>query len=90
MTALSAVPDARARRWPKPTLLIGLALLAALIVAALFPAALAPHSPTDFDYGAILQAPTARHPFGTDNFGRDVLSRVVHGTRTDQIGRAHV
>ncbi len=80
--AAPAAPRAR-RRWPKPTLLIGLGLLALLLVAALFPAQLAPFSPTEFDYNAILQGPTARHPFGTDNFGRDVLSRVIYGTRID-------
>lgn len=77
------VPARTRRRWPKPTLLIGLALLLLLIVAALFPQALAPFSPTDFDYEALLKGPSARHPFGTDNFGRDVLSRVIYGTRTD-------
>ncbi|MDV6375451.1 ABC transporter permease [Deinococcus arenicola] len=71
------------RRWPKPTLLIGLALLLVLIFAALFPRVLAPFSPTDFDYEALLKGPSAKHPFGTDNFGRDVLSRVIYGTRVD-------
>ncbi|CAM3246501.1 ABC transporter permease [Deinococcus saxicola] len=71
------------RRWPKPTLLIGLALLLLLLVAALFPRALAPFSPTDFDYEALLKGPSAKHPFGTDNFGRDVLSRVIYATRVD-------
>lgn len=71
------------RRWPKPTLLIGLALLLLLLAAALFPRALAPFSPTDFDYEALLQGPSAKHPFGTDNFGRDVLSRVIYATRVD-------
>lgn len=85
MTTATLTPVAapRRRRWPKPTLLVGLALLAVLILAAVFPARLAPFSPTDFDYEAILQAPSARHPFGTDNFGRDVLSRVIYGTRID-------
>ncbi|MDB5044102.1 MAG: putative dipeptide transporter, permease protein [Deinococcus sp.] len=78
-----AAPQANRRRWPKPTLLIGLALLLLLLVAALVPKVLAPFSPTDFDYEAILQAPTSKHPFGTDNFGRDVLSRVIYGTRID-------
>lgn len=77
------VPARPRRRWPKPTLLIGLALLLLLIFAALFPRVLAPFSPTDFDYEALLKGPSAKHPFGTDNFGRDVLSRVIYGTRTD-------
>ncbi|MFK7600940.1 MULTISPECIES: ABC transporter permease [Deinococcus] len=79
--ALEVAP--RPRRWPKPTLLIGLVLLLVLIFAALFPQALARYSPTDFDYQAILKGPSAAHPFGTDNFGRDILSRVIHGTRID-------
>lgn len=78
-----AAPARPRRRWPKPTLIIGLALLLILLFAALFPATLAPFNATDFDYGAILQPPSARHPFGTDNFGRDVLSRVIYGTRID-------
>ena len=46
-----------------------------------FPA-IAPYSPTDFDYKAILQPPSWQHLFGTDNFGRDVF-RVVWATRID-------
>jgi len=75
-------PAAR-RRTLKPTLVIGLLLLLLLVLAALFPRLFTPFSPTDFDYTAILKGPTGKHPFGTDNFGRDVLSRVVHGTRID-------
>ena len=71
------------RRWPKPTLLIGLTLLFVLLLAALFPQLLARFSPTDFDYEAILKGPSLKHPFGTDNFGRDVFSRVIYGTRID-------
>lgn len=83
LTPASPAPARTRRRMPKPTLLIGLALLLVLLSAALFPAPLAPFSPTDFDYEAILQGPSARHPLGTDNFGRDVLSRVIYGTRID-------
>ncbi|UBV44300.1 ABC transporter permease (plasmid) [Deinococcus taeanensis] len=83
LTTAAPAPAPARRRVPKPTLLIGLALLLVLLGAALFPAPLAPFSPTDFDYEAILQGPTARHPLGTDNFGRDVLSRVIYGTRID-------
>lgn len=88
MAAPSAVPQAREARArlsvrPKPTLVIGLGLLALFLFAAVFPDVIAPYSPTQFDYGAILQPPSAQHPFGTDNFGRDVFSRVVWGARID-------
>ena len=84
----TTVPSAAAltvprRRLPKPTLFIGLVLLLILVVAALFPRLFAPFSPTDFDYQAILQPPSLKHLFGTDNFGRDIFSRVVYGTRVD-------
>lgn len=85
-TAIPAAPATaprRTRRRPKPTLVLGLLLLIPILIATFFPGRLAPFSPTDFDYGAILQGPSARHPFGTDNFGRDVFSRVVYGTRID-------
>ncbi|GGJ66475.1 ABC transporter permease [Deinococcus aquiradiocola] len=83
LDAPRARPRATRRRLPKPTLVLGLLLLALLLAAAAFPRLFTPFSPTDFDYTAILKGPTGKHPFGTDNFGRDVLSRVVHGTRID-------
>src|SRR4051812_41544768 len=67
-------------RW---TLLAGMALMSVLILIACVPAAFAPYDPLIFDYSAIMQAPSAAHPFGTDNFGRDVLSRVIWATRVD-------
>ncbi|CAN5815124.1 ABC transporter permease [soil metagenome] len=76
-------PRARAGIRPKPTLVIGLGLLALFLFAAVFPNVIAPYSPTQFDYNAILQPPSAEHLFGTDNFGRDVFSRVVWGARVD-------
>ncbi len=39
------------------------------------------HSPTENDLHAILEAPSIKHPFGTDDRGRDVLSRMIYGTR---------
>lgn len=74
---------APARRRIKPTLLLGLVMLAVLLFAAFFPQVIAPFNPTAFDYQALLKGPTAKHLFGTDNFGRDVFSRVVYGTRID-------
>ena len=67
---------------PRP-LLLGGAILLASVVLAVFPSAFAPFDPTAFDYGAILQPPGAAHWMGTDNFGRDVLSRVIHGYTVD-------
>jgi peptide/nickel transport system permease protein len=43
---------------------------------------IAPYDPQAIDFGGMLSAPSLQHPFGTDQFGRDVLSRVIHGTRT--------
>jgi peptide/nickel transport system permease protein len=67
-------------RW---TLLMGVIGLCLLVVIALVPGAFAPYDPLTFDYSAIMQPPSAAHPFGTDNFGRDVLSRVIWATRID-------
>lgn len=77
------LPSRLRRLRPKPTLVLGLGLLAGFVLLALFPGAFAPYAPNEFDYTAILQAPSGAHPFGTDNFGRDVLSRVIWGARID-------
>ncbi|ACO47990.1 ABC transporter permease [Deinococcus deserti] len=81
-TPAAAAPR-RTRRRPKPTLVMGLLLLLPILAATFAPGLIAPYSPTEFDYSAILKPPSASHLFGTDNFGRDVFSRVVYGTRID-------
>lgn len=62
---------------------VGAVMLLALIFVALFAAKLTPYNPTAQDFNAILLPPSAAHPFGTDNFGRDVFARVLHGTAID-------
>ena len=57
-------------------------LLAAVVLVAVVPRAAARYDPTEIDPDAVLAAPSARHPFGTDEFGRDILSRVAFGART--------
>lgn len=52
-----------------------------VVVAALFPTLLTPFDPLATDPGNALQAPSAQHPLGTDQSGRDLLSRIVHGSR---------
>lgn len=50
-----------------------------LLVAALLGRAIAPHDPNAMNFGAVFAAPSATHVFGTDEFGRDLLSRILHG-----------
>ena len=76
-------PGPRARGKVRPTTWVGVAILFLLIVCAVAPDVVAPYSPTRFDYHALLKPPTLAHPFGTDNFGRDILSRVIWATRID-------
>ena len=52
-----------------------------LLVAAFAPF-LAPYDPVAVDFGAMLSPPGAKHWLGTDAFGRDVLSRLIYGSRT--------
>ena len=61
---------------------VGGAIIIIMIIAALLADLIAPFDPLANDYGAMLQAPSAKHWFGTDSFGRDVLSRVIYGSRT--------
>lgn len=58
--------------------------LAVLLLASLAALAteLAPYDPLANDFGAMFAAPGPRHWFGTDTFGRDVLSRILYGART--------
>lgn len=60
----------------------GLALLVVIVLVALFADIIAPYSYDYQDYSATFTTPCPEHIFGTDNFGRDIFSRVVYGTRT--------
>jgi peptide/nickel transport system permease protein len=71
------------RRHAGPGLIAGTAILLTLLACALVPDRVAPYPPDAFDYRALLQPPSAAHPFGTDNFGRDILSRTIWAARID-------
>ncbi|MGI8810591.1 MAG: ABC transporter permease [Acidimicrobiales bacterium] len=60
---------------------VGLVMVTTVVVCAVFAPALAPFDPGDQDLSAVLQSPSAEHWFGTDQLGRDQLSRVIHGSR---------
>ena len=59
----------------------GLVVVALLVVIALLAPTIAPYDPIDQSFRIKLQAPSAEHLLGTDEFGRDVLSRILVGTR---------
>jgi peptide/nickel transport system permease protein len=61
--------------------LFGMVVLGLLVVAAAFGPALAPYDPNQVDVLGRLQPPSGAHPFGTDELGRDVLSRVLVAAR---------
>ena len=71
------------RRWSDTTFSVGLALVAAAVVAALLAPVLTPYDPNKVDLAQKLSAPSLEHPFGTDTFGRDIATRVVYGLRLD-------
>ena len=83
--------SSRARRWwrtalefcrEKPLGAAGAAIVVVMIIAAVFAPLIAPYNPLATDYGAMLAAPSAEHWLGTDEFGRDLLARIVYGART--------
>jgi len=63
-------------------LIIGAFIILFVTYLALFPATLAPYNPLDQNAGPQLSPPTPQNPLGTDNLQRDVLSRIIHGSRT--------
>jgi peptide/nickel transport system permease protein len=68
-----------------PVTLVAFAMFTVLVLAALLGPSLAPHDPLATDSTRSLQAPSARHWFGTDQLGRDVFSRVLVATRLDLV-----
>lgn len=71
-----------ARRFARNRLaLVGFIVFVVIVLAALLAPWVAPFSPVKTDFTATLQAPGPRHPLGTDELGRDVLSRIIFGSR---------
>jgi peptide/nickel transport system permease protein len=78
-------------RWLEPPLrfarqrplgAFGAAIVVLMIGTAALAGIIAPFDPLATDYGAMLQAPSGAHWFGTDSYGRDVLTRILYGSRT--------
>jgi nickel transport system permease protein len=75
------VAPAATRARPHWTVLVALAIIAALIVAIVAAPLIAPYDPDAVDIALRLQPPGAEHWLGTDHLGRDVFSRLIHGAR---------
>lgn len=76
-----SVPSRRLPRNRNVYLTIGALLLSAFVALAVFGPAIVPYDPNAQDLLALLEPPSAAHLLGTDNVGRDILSRLIAGTR---------
>ncbi|MCB9105812.1 MAG: ABC transporter permease [Anaerolineales bacterium] len=73
--------DALRRLRQQPLSIFSAILVCVLILTAIFGPLLAPYDPNDIDMANRFAPPSLEHPFGTDDFGRDILSRVMVGAR---------
>jgi peptide/nickel transport system permease protein len=65
----------------RPSAVIGVVVIATFVIIALGAAVIAPYDPVATSFSTVRKAPSIAHWFGTDEIGRDVLSRVVYGAR---------
>ncbi|MBY5399013.1 ABC transporter permease [Rhizobium leguminosarum] len=80
MSIEATAPASLGRR---PMLVLSAGLLLFFVLLAIGAPIVAPYDPIMQNAEVRLQAPSLLHPFGTDNFGRDILSRVIWGARLD-------
>jgi peptide/nickel transport system permease protein len=73
----------RERRWAKLTLWLGVAIVLVIAVVCFAAPLFGFANPNEQHLNQTLQAPSFKHPFGTDDLGRDLLTRVVYGGRID-------
>jgi ABC-type dipeptide/oligopeptide/nickel transport system permease subunit len=84
-------PAARRRRLlgrrflRRPMALIGLVVVVGFAVSAIFAPLIAPYSPSETDFNAILAHSSREHLLGTDELGRDIFSRLVYGARASML-----
>ena len=83
MTRRPRAPHRRALRLirKKPLGAVGMVIMVVFFVSGLLSNVIAPYGYSDTNILENLQSPSLGHPFGTDDLGRDVLSRVIHGAR---------
>ena len=83
ITVTEASPARRALRrlWRRKGAMVGLVFVLLFIVMAVFAPIFAPYDPVETSWSAVRTAPSQMYWFGTDEIGRDVLSRVIWGAR---------
>ncbi len=87
--ATNGRPRAGLLRWDAPrwmrhaSLIVGAGLLLTILLSSLLAGYISPYDPIAQNLSNMLQPPSAEHPFGTDNFGRDIFSRVLHAAKLD-------
>jgi peptide/nickel transport system permease protein len=67
--------------WRQPVALLAMAVVFTVVVLAVGAELIAPFDPASADWSALREAPSRAHPFGTDDLGRDILSRMIYGAR---------
>jgi peptide/nickel transport system permease protein len=86
LTASPSIPRRRnaivdfARQQPLGA--VSFVIIFAMMFAGIFSAWVAPYNPYDIDFASILAPPSREHWFGTDAYGRDILARIIYGSRT--------
>ncbi|HSO19603.1 MAG TPA: glutathione ABC transporter permease, partial [Desulfosarcina sp.] len=65
----------------RKTAMVAGAFIVLLVLTAVFAPLVAPYDPFAVDYGISMMPPSTAHPAGTDVFGRDILSRIIYGSR---------
>jgi peptide/nickel transport system permease protein len=75
-----------APRWMRQvSLVMGAIILLTMLTTSIFAGQISPFPPNEQNLANTLQPPSAVHPFGTDNFGRDVFSRTLHAAKLDMM-----
>jgi len=80
-TPAAGRPHPLRRLLARPAAAAGIVVIAVFVAAAVFAPLIAPYDPIGTNFAAVRKAPSAAHWFGTDEIGRDVLSRVIFGAR---------
>jgi len=87
-TGVLVSPRKRGRRRPSVLILLSFLIVVLVVACALFGSLLAPFEANAQNLIVATQAPSAHHLLGTDDFGRDILSRIIVGARAAVIGPA--